>query len=134
MAFRILLASCTDWPFPARLAHALAGLGARAEALCLERSPLHQSAAPARLHAFSVLRPLHSLAQAIRDAAPDLIIPCDDLMAELAWRLPQRHPEFAALVERSSGGPEAFPVLTARNDFLREAAALGAPAAENIAL
>jgi hypothetical protein len=55
-------------------------------------------------------------------------------MAELAWRLGRSRPEFAPLMARAFGNSDAFPILTARNDFLREAAAAGAPATDNIAL
>jgi predicted ATP-grasp superfamily ATP-dependent carboligase len=134
MALKILIASGTDWPFPARLAFAFAGLGARVEGVCLKINPLRFSAGPSRLHPFSALTPARSLARAIERAKPDLFIPCDDLMAELAWRLGQADPAFAPLLERSCGNSAAFPLLAARNDFLREAKAAGAPAADTIAL
>jgi hypothetical protein len=130
---RILLASVTDWPFPARLAGAFIALGAKVEALCLKRSPLHRSGLAVRLHRFSALRPLSSLADALTMAAPGLVIPCDDLMAELLWRLAQARPEFKPLIARSCGNLEAFPTLAARNAFLREAAGAGAPSAATIA-
>ncbi len=134
MALKILIASGTDWPFPARLAYAFSSLGARVEGFCLKTSPLHVSSVPAPLHHFSALRPMHSLADAIAKAKPDLFIPCDDLMAELAWRLGQTDPAFALLLNHSSGNSAAFPILSARNAFLREAKAAGAPAADTIAL
>jgi hypothetical protein len=134
MALKVLLASGTDWPFPARLAHAFAALGAQVEGLCLRRSPLHFSAAPAALHRFSALHPTHSLSNAIDRSNPDLFIPCDDLMAELAWRLGQTDPGFASLMRHSCGSSDAFPILSARNDFLREARLAGAPAADTIAI
>lgn len=131
---RILLASATDWPFPARLAGAFLALDTRVEAICLKRSPLHRSGLTLKLHDFSALAPLASLARAIAAAAPELVIPCDDLMAELLWRLAQAKKEFAPLLARSCGNPEAFPLLAARNTFLREAAQAGAPVADTIAL
>jgi len=134
MTLRVLLATATPWPFPARLAHAFASLGARVEALCLAASPLHVSAVPARLHGFSAHAPLRSLARAIEAAEAGLLIPCDDLMAELAWKLAATRPRFAPLVARSLGAPGEFPVLSARNAFLRAAAEAGAPAADTIAL
>jgi hypothetical protein len=134
MTLKLLIASGTDWPFPARLAHAFTSLGARVEGLCLKTSPLHASSVPARLHRFSALRPRHSLAEAITQAKPDLFIPCDDVMAELAWRLGQADPSVAPLIKHSSGNDTAFPILSARNDFLREGRAAGAPAADTMAL
>jgi hypothetical protein len=133
-AAKILLASVTDWPFPARLAGAFTSLGGKVDAVCLKRSPVHRSGIAMRLHPFAALAPLKSLAKAIATASPDLVIPCDDLMAELLWRLAVARPEFAPLLARSCGNREAFPVLAARNDFLLAAAAAGAPVADTIAL
>jgi len=134
MTLRILLATGTPWPFPARLAQAFASLGARVDALCLGTSPLHFSAAPAQLHRFRALAPLKSLAAAIETAKPDLVIPCDDLMAELAWKLAAARPDLAPLVERSLGARGSFETLVARNDFLHAAVEAGAPAADTLPL
>ena len=131
---KLLLASVTDWPFPARLAGAFAALGAKIDAVCQARSPLHQSGVAMRLHSFSALKPLTSLARAIDASAPDLVIPCDDMMAELLWRLARAWPQFQPLLARSCGNPNAYPILAARNDFLREAKAAGAPSADTMAL
>jgi hypothetical protein len=133
-AARILLATITDWPFPARLAGAFAALGAHVEGVCLRASPLRHAAAPARLHRFSPLKPLASLADAIGKAAPDLVIPCDDLMAELLWRLARTRAEFGPLLERSCGAAGSLPLLSSRNGFLRAAAEAGPPSADTIAL
>ncbi len=131
---KILLAAATDWPFPARLAGAFTALDAKVEALCLKRSPLRQSGLAIRRHGFSPLKPLASLATAIAASAPDLVVPCDDLMAELLWRLGRARPDFAPLLARSCGDANVFPALSSRNDFLRQAAQAGAPAADTIAL
>ncbi len=131
---RIFLASATDWPFPARLAGAFASLGARVDALCPRTNPLHHAAAPARLYRFSPWRPFVSLANALAAAAPDLVIPCDDLMAGLLWRLGRSRSDMAPLLTRSFGGQNAFPRLCARNDFLQEAEQAGAPSAATMAL
>lgn len=134
MALRILIASGTDWPFPARLAQAFARLGARVEALCLKASPLHHSDCPARLHAFSGLKPLMTLKAAIEAATPDLFLPCDDLMAELMARLAPENPQYAALAQRACGDAAVLPQLVTRNTFLQAAAEAGAPAADTLAL
>lgn len=131
---RILFANATDWPFPARLASAFAGLGARVEAICPSTNPLRHAEAATRLYRFSPWRPLASLADAVTKAAPDLVIPCDDLMAGLLWRLGRSRTDMAWLMARSFGSLDAFPVLCARNDFLHEAAWAGAPSAETMAL
>jgi len=129
---KILLAAATDWPFPAQLAGAFTALDARVEAVCLGKSPMRRSACVPRLHRFSPLKPLTSLTRAIMAAAPELVIPCDDLMAGLLWRLGQAKPELSPLLARTGGG--AFPRLSSRNDFLREAAMAGVATADTIAL
>jgi formate-dependent phosphoribosylglycinamide formyltransferase (GAR transformylase) len=129
---RILLASATDWPFPARLAGAFAELGARVEAVCPRTNPLRHAAAPARLLRFSPWRPLASLTRALAAAEPDFVIPCDDMMAGLLWRLGQRRANIAPLLTKS--GVNVFPRLSARNEFLRQAADAGAPTAQTMAL
>lgn len=131
---KILLAAATDWPFPARLAGAFAALDAKVEAVCLKHSPLRQSGIAMRRHSFSPRKPLASLAEAIATSSPDLVVPCDDLMAELLWRLGQARRDLAPLLARSCGDANAFATLSSRNAFLRQAAQAGAPAADTIVL
>ena len=123
-----------DWPFPARLAQAFAALGARVDGVCPRASPLHRAKAPMRLHKFSFLAPLPALAAAIEKTSPDLVIPCDDLAAELLWRLGQTRECFTPLLRRSLGEKQSYPILAARNDFLAEAKGAGVPVADNIAI
>jgi hypothetical protein len=123
-----------DWPFPARLAQAFAGLGAHVEAVVPRASPLRRAAGPARLHAFSFLDPLANLTAAITAASPDLVVPCDDLAADLLWHLGETDATVAPLLRRSLGPRDSYPLLTARNLFLAEAAKLGLAVAENIAI
>jgi len=131
---KILVASATDWPFPARLAGALIALDAKIETVCLRHSPLRQSGLSLGRHALSLLNPLNSLAHAITESGSELVIPCDDLMAEMLWLLGRTKPEFMPLIERSCGNPDAFAVRSSRSDFLREAAAAGVAIADTIAL
>ena len=69
-----------SWPAP------LPAAGARVEALCPPARMLARSRHPVRRHRYSPLAPMDSLASAIAAAKPDLIIPCDDLAAELVAR------------------------------------------------
>jgi hypothetical protein len=129
---RIFLASATDWPFPARLAGAFAELGARVEAICPRTNPLHHAAGPTRLHRFAPLLPLTSLTHALAAARPDLVIPCDDLMAGLLWQLGRTRADLAPLLTKS--GVNVFPQLSGRIEFLHHAAEAGAPTAKTMAL
>src|ERR1700759_361606 len=98
------------WPFPAQLAGAFAGTGARVEALAPAGSMLGRSRHPQRQHLYSSLAPMDCLTQAIAAAKPDMIVPCDDLVAHL--------------VAQVQGEP-----LPGRLDFLDRAAEAGATVA-----
>ena len=110
MTAKVLIATTMDWPFPAQLAGAFAGAGARVEALAPTVSMLTRSRYPQRHHLYSSLGPLDCLSRAIATAQPDMVVPCDDLAARLV-----------AEVDGKS--------LPGRIDFLRRAAEVGAPVA-----
>ena len=82
--------------------------------------------------------PLRCLELAIRQANPDLILPCDELAALQLHRL---HAQLSAsnsatsaavcaIIERSLGNPESYPLLESRNAFLAVAAQEGIPVPE----
>src|SRR3954465_1711966 len=98
------------WPFPAQLAGAFAGAGARVEALAPTASMLARSRHPHRHHLYSALGPMECLTQAIMAAQPDMIVPCDDLAARLVAEIQTE-------------------TLPGRMEFLRRAAEAGAPVA-----
>jgi hypothetical protein len=98
------------------LAGAFAGAGARIEALCPKGAMLAHSHYPGRVHRHRALFPQASLRKAIAAAKPDLIVPCDDLAAEILRHL--------------RGGED----LANRHDFLLRAAKAGAPAGKTVAL
>ncbi len=104
-----------NWPFPAQLTAAFSAVGAHVEVLCPADSLLALSRHPARKHSFEHLSPMASLRRAIKAARPDLIVPCDDLATRL--------------VRRVRGDED-----TGRLDFLRQAAAAGAPVLPTIAI
>lgn len=112
----ILLTATMDWPFPAQLAGAFAAAGARVEALCPRGTMLSRSRHPSRIHRHRALAAQASLRKAIAAARPDLVIPCDDLAAEIS---------------RDVRGGEN---LADRHAFLLRAAQAGAPAGRTIAL
>jgi antitoxin (DNA-binding transcriptional repressor) of toxin-antitoxin stability system len=116
MPATVLLTTTMDWPFPAQLAGAFAGAGATVEALCPKHTMLWHSRHPGRVHRHHALAPEASLRKAIATAGPDLIIPCDDLAAEI--------------LRGVRGGED----LANRHAFLRRAAEAGAPAGKTIAL
>src|SRR5262245_55406631 len=116
MPATVLLTTTMDWPFPAQLAGAFVGAGAKVEALCPKGTMLSHSRYPSRLHRHHALTPKASLEKAIAAAKPDLVVPCDDLAADILREL--------------RGGED----LANRHEFLLRAAKAGAPAGKTIAL
>jgi hypothetical protein len=116
MSATVLLTTTMDWPFPAQLAGAFAGAGARVEALCPQDSALSVSRHPRRFYRHQTLSPDASLKNAIAQSQPDLVIPCDDLAAEIAQRV---------------RGAADF---SDRHEFLVRAAKAGAPVAHSMSL
>src|SRR5271166_3763466 len=119
---------------------ALARAGCAVEAVCPPGHPLARTSAARRTYTYSGLAPLRSCAAAIASANPDLIVPGDDLAT---WHLQQLYRRelrtakagtLCALIARSLGAPESFPVVYARSAFIELAHAEGvrAPQAEAI--
>lgn len=125
---RILLAATLRWPLAARLAIVFRQLGCPVQAWCPPGHPLEKTLAPACLHRGSVLAPLRSLHAALRGAAPDFVIPCDDDAAIHLQRLHERSrgdTAVRALIERSLGVPASCAVATARGPLMLLARAVG---------
>ncbi len=88
-----------------------------------------------RHYEFQGFRPLRCLELAIREADPDLILPCDELAALQLHRLhaqlsasqSETSASVCAVIERSLGNPESYPLLESRNSFLALAAEEGIP-------
>jgi hypothetical protein len=133
MALKILLTDTTRWPAAARLAIGLTKAGFDVSAVCLSRGhPLRKTRAVGRTFAYSAFRPLRSLTAAIEATDPRIVIPCDDLavqhLHELhahARGLGPSGSRIAALVERSLGRPQSYPIVSARHDLIEFARAEG---------
>ena len=134
MGPRILLATTVNWPFAARLVGAFAGVGARVEALFPAGHMMGKSRFLAGGHGYRPLFPLTSLDIAIRSAAPDLIVPCDDRAVAQLLALGARDPRAGALVSHSLGCPESYPALTARDRFVDAARSAGIAAPHTVRL
>ncbi len=122
---KFLIVSTASW-FPiARLAMALAEAGCRVDAVCPPRDPLSKTGVVQRIHFYSGLLPLRSLERAIQKAQPDCLVPGDDLAVRHLHRLHQQAKtmgaagkDICALIERSFGAPESFPIIAARSAFI----------------
>jgi len=128
----ILLTATLRWPIAARLAIAFANIGCHVEAICPRHHPVSKTREIGHIYPYAVLRPLVSLRAAIRSAAPDLIIPCDDNAAVHLQQLYMNADEAGSaedplrvLLARSLGSPEAYAMATARGQVMTLAAKEG---------
>jgi Carbamoyl-phosphate synthase L chain, ATP binding domain len=122
----VLVAATSHWFPSARLAMALANAGCNVEAVCPARHPLSNTSAVRQTHTYHGLTPMMSLAKAIGTAKPDLIVPGDDLSTRHLHHLYRRESgrgqkgaQTCALIERSFGSPQSFPVVYERASFMR---------------
>jgi hypothetical protein len=128
----VLIATTSRWFPTARLAMALASAGCTVDAVCPARHPLRQMSAVRQTHPYRGLMPLRSFADAVAATKPVFILPGDDLATGHLHRLydEQRRCGEAgrstcALIERSLGAPESFPVVYARTAFMNLACKAG---------
>ena len=128
----ILLTATLRWPIAARLAIAFADMGCRVEAICPRQHPVTKTHAIRRVYPYKALTPLASLRAAIKTAAPDLIVPCDDDAAIHLYRLyvhgagaGPAEDALRVLIERSLGAPEACALAAARGQLMALAAEEG---------
>jgi hypothetical protein len=125
MKLKVLVATTFCWYPTARLAMALAAAGFTVDMVCPRRHPVSKTKVARKIHRFNGLAPLRSLSAAITDAEPDLIVSGDDLATRHLHRLydRERHEGQAgsaicALIERSLGAAESFPIAYARAAFM----------------
>jgi len=121
----VLLAATTRWVPTARLAMALADTGFAVEIVCPSGHPLSNTRVARQTHRYQGLAPLRCFSAAIGASRPDLIVPADDLATRHLHRLHQHENSrgksgktVCALIERSLGATESFPVVFARKTFL----------------
>jgi hypothetical protein len=105
---------------------ALANAGCTVEILCPAGHPVSKTKAADRIHDYNGLAPVRSLRYAIAQAAPELIVPGDDLatlhlhrLYDLEKRKEKTDSAVCALIERSLGAAENFPVAYARTAFMK---------------
>jgi biotin carboxylase len=138
----VLIATTSRWFPTARLAMALASAGCRVDAVCPPGHPLVKMSSVHQVHTYRGLMPLQSFADAIAATEPDFIAPGDDLATAHLHRLHDQERQrgeagraICALIERSLGARESFPVVYARSTFMNVARESGirAPRTEVIA-
>jgi len=104
---------------------ALSAAGCKVEMVCPKSHPVRKTKAVHRIHVYRGLAPLTSFARAIAIIQPDFIVSADDLATQHLHRLYAREKSkgtaespICALIERSLGSPESFPVVNARSAFM----------------
>lgn len=136
---RPLILTTMSWFFPARLAHALVEAGfsvstCRPKGHALELVEGLES--DCRLNR---MRPLRSLAAAIKQGGPDIILPGDEpaviLLRRLHSRVQTSDPELADLIARSLGNVDDWPSIESRTGLADAARTLkvSAPATKVVA-
>jgi hypothetical protein len=132
---RVLLVTTCWWPALARLAHFLVDAGCAVGIICPAGHPA-RLVAGVEVFEQSAFRPLIALSGAILRFDPVFIVPGDERALRHLHRLHTTgSAKERALVERSLGPPERYPVTTSRIELLTMAARLGVavPAGAQIA-
>ena len=120
----VLLADSTRWPEAARLAISLSNAGVDVSAVCPPRGhPLRKIKCVRQMFRYGGFRPLASLFAAISATEPWMIIPCDERTVQHLHELHAHASgtsdhKMAALIERSLGAPESYPIVSTRYQLL----------------
>src|SRR5246127_2337701 len=139
---RILLMDTNRWPVPARVAMAFSRVGCIVAAICrMPGHPIEALSVVQRIFHYSGFHPLNSVRTAIEEFDPDVVIPsCDRGVQHLheLHALSQSQgvsgKKTAAVIERSLGSPESFPIVSSRYEFLRVARSEGILVPDMIAI
>jgi hypothetical protein len=122
---KILVATTSRWYPTARFAMALAKVGFVVDAVCPSRHPMLKTNAVESAYSYHGLFPLVSFANAISRANPDLIVPGDDLAAQHLHCIYEREARrrgaespICAIIERSLGSHQSFPIVYSRTAFM----------------
>jgi len=128
----VLVATTSRWFPTARFAMALNRAGFTVDAVCPPHHPLSKISAVRRTYAYSGLFPLSSLASAVRNTTPSLIIPGDDLTTRHMHLLHEKEQnrgsegkKTCSLIEASLGSAESFSLILERASFMRVAQEVG---------
>ena len=123
----VLVCATLWWPASARLAMAFLRHGCQVSAVCPPGHPLRFVTGVKSTYPYKRLGSIGSLREAIRNARPDLIVPCDD---GVVWQLHDLHASEAdlrPLIELSLGASEAYPTVRGRAEVLQVAEELCIP-------
>jgi hypothetical protein len=116
----ILLVTTGRLPSTARLAMELHEAGAKVALVSSSNHPARVLSFMTHCHHYSAVRPGPSLEAAIREAAPGLVIPCDERAVRdlhQLWRS-SGNADTRLLIEQSMGPASSFPTVTSRHALL----------------
>ena len=130
----ILVTATTWWPLSARLSSRLLAHGCKVTALCPSGHPLRHLPGVAKCHNYTTFRTQASLAKAIREDHPAIVIPTDDLAVQELQQLALVDPEVRTLYERSLGSLASGMLLSSRESLSRTATKLGIASAESVTI
>ncbi len=130
---RILLTDTNRWPVVTRLAIAFWKRGCDVAVLCpVPGHPVEKASGVAQIFRYSGFHPLASLKAAINEFEPDIIVPACDRGVQHLHELHVISREqgnagrkVSALIERSLGSPDGFPIVSSRWSLLETARAEG---------
>jgi hypothetical protein len=126
MTAKVLLSATVGWPSVARYAGGFAAAGCEVYALSPDGAPVCVSRYVHKRYRYSALG--RSLAAAISDCAPDLIVACDDRAAAQIVTLHAAEKPgsaTASVIERSLGKPQNYARVVSRNGSLAELREIG---------
>lgn len=121
----VLLAATLRWPLSARLAMRFLEYRCRVFAVCPKGHFLRYVNGLDKIFLYRDLSSLDSLEQAIRESAPDVIVPCDDRVVWQLHELYKRKPDLRSLIEASVGIADSFEIVERRDQLLETARTLG---------
>jgi len=123
---KVLLVETSRLPYIALFAIDLATAGADVSCVCPARHPMLKTQAIRRTFPYRGVRPVESLINAIEATNPHIIIPCDDRavrhlheLHDYARELGARGSEITALIEKSLGSPQSYPIVSGRYNLIR---------------
>jgi len=102
----------------------LMGHGCQVVALCPRGHMLRHVRGIEAFYPYSGLDSLGSFESALKDAKPDLVVPCDDRVVWQLHELYELHPQLRPLIEASLGAASGYGIVRSREQLLEMAQTL----------
>ena len=102
----------------------LASYGCQVVAVCPRGHMLRHVTSVSTYYSYSRLDSIGALESALKDAKPDLVVPCDDRVVWQLHEIHARNPSLRPLIEFSLGAASAFEIVSSRERLLELAKSL----------